>query len=380
MDKHCSDARYIKNLALEQAKMYRPEWGPTPNNAMRSLQLTEAREAFAWLREGSASVQQQALREFNQAMKNFFSGKAGFPTWWVKGRDESFCIRDVQVKRLNTKWSAIDVPKCGYVKFRTSRPLPAKYGMAHVTKDRSARWHVSFTAEQPQIARVSTLRMIGIDRGVSTTIATSDKQMFRIPTCPKLIMAIMLLSQTRSRQRKGSARGAGTRLAIAKLWARITDRRNDWIEKMTTWLVTNYDVIVLENLPVKNMVHRAKPKEDPNKPGSYIPNGAAAKSGLNRVILQSCWSMFLTRLQQKAAVSGVIVILVNPQYTSQECRKCHHTASENRKSQAEFRCVSCGHANHADINAAENILDRGLVVLYSNHEPLQSEGLGRMAA
>jgi transposase len=106
----------------------------------------------------------------------------------------------------------------------------------------------------------------------------------------------------------------------------------------------------------KGMLKTPRAKPDPEQPGAFLPNGARAKAGLNRGISRSCWSLFLRRLQDKAALCGVEVILVDPAYTSLQC----HSAAENRESQAVFLCVACGHSNHADLNAAENILARGL--------------------
>ena len=91
-------------------------------------------------------------------------------------------------------------------------------------------------------------------------------------------------------------------------------------------------------------------------------NNVAQKRGLNREILGQSWSLFRKRLEDKASASGVVVILVNPRYTSQTCSACGNTTAENRESQAVFLCKSCGHVEHADINAAKNILAAGLAV------------------
>ncbi|MDP3972575.1 MAG: transposase, partial [Candidatus Nanopelagicales bacterium] len=162
---------------------------------------------------------------------------------------------------------------------------------------------------------------------------------------------------------RGSQRRDAARQALAKVHIQAADRRKNWIEKTTTPLVREHDVIVVEDLRVKNMVRKPKPKPDPDQPGSFLPNQARAKAGLNRSIHRSCWGLFAQRLHDKASVSGVTLIKVNPAYTSVECRACGHTASENRESQAVFRCLKCGHANHADTNAAQVILARGLAAL-----------------
>jgi putative transposase len=131
------------------------------------------------------------------------------------------------------------------------------------------------------------------------------------------------------------------------------------VEKVTTRLVDEYDTIVLEDLKVKNMVRATKAKPDAENLGVFLSNGAAAKAGLNRSIHAACWSLFQQRLIDKAKQSGVRVLLVNPAYTSQQCRRCGHIAKESRESQAIFRCVQCGYEAHADFNAACNILARG---------------------
>jgi putative transposase len=133
--RHCGDARYVWNLALEQANCYRPG-RRTPGSSERSRQLAEARQG-SWLAEGSSSVQQQALRDFDQALKNGWAGTRSRPRWRKAGIDEGFCVRDVKLQRLNRRWAAIAVPKLCAVRFRLSRPLPAAYGMARITADRA---------------------------------------------------------------------------------------------------------------------------------------------------------------------------------------------------------------------------------------------------
>src|SRR5664280_700701 len=359
--RHCADARYVWNLALEQANCYRPHRGPTPGAAARQHQSAEARQE-TWLGEGSSSVQQQALRDFDRALANWWAGTHRRPTWRKAGVNQGFCVRDVAVGKINRRWAGLAVPKLGKVRFRLSRPLPSSYGMARITLDRAGRWHVSFSAVQAATDRRPTGSVIGIDRGVATTIATSDGEMFRAPTSPNLVSKVDRLQRRLARQKRGSAKRAKTkvRLAGAHAHAQIVDRRRDWVEKTTTRLVYDHDVFVLEDLRVKNMIRRPKSKPDPDHVGAHLPNGSTAKAGLNRAIARSSWSTLARRLEDKAAASGVTVVYVDPRYTSQQCRRCGHTAPENRESQAVFECVSCGHVNHADINAAENIVARGL--------------------
>ena len=296
-------------------------------------------------------------------MAAFFDKKnpAGKPTYRGKRGTQGFAIELTKVRRLNRHWGDVFVPKLGFVRFRWTRDLPGKLGMARVTWDLSRRWHVSFLAPQPALDRLPTGAVTGIDRGVRTALVTSDGQHYRVPRISDRRAARYLALQRRmSRQRKGSRKREKTRLAMARIAARVTDRRKDWAEKVSTRLVVDHDLIVIEKLNTKGMVRRPAPKPDPDQPGAYLPNQARAKAGLNRGILSSCWSPLATRTEQKAAASGAAVVYVDPRFTSQQCRVCGHTSPGNRESQAEFRCTECGHADHADANAAKNILARGL--------------------
>jgi putative transposase len=105
-----------------------------------------------------------------------------------------------------------------------------------------------------------------------------------------------------------------------------------------------------------------RPRPRPDGTGGYQPNGAAAKAGLNKSINDAGWGQFLRILDAKAESAGRTVIAVNPRHTSQRCARCGHTAAGNRVTQEDFRCLSCGHHDHADVNAAINILRAGLAL------------------
>ncbi len=113
---------------------------------------------------------------------------------------------------------------------------------------------------------------------------------------------------------------------------------------------------MVEDLKIINMVRSAKGTV--KAPGTNV----AAKAGLNRSICDAGWGQFVTILRAKAEDAGRVVIAVDPRHTSQTCSECGHVAAANRVSQAEFRCRACGHEQHADINAARNILRAGLAL------------------
>ena len=122
----------------------------------------------------------------------------------------------------------------------------------------------------------------------------------------------------------------------------------------STTISQNHAVIVVEDLKVSNMSKSAKGTVD--EPGKKV----AQKSGLNKAILDQGWGMFRTMLEYKQLWRGGMVIAVPPAYTSQRCAECGHVSPENRVVQALFSCVACGHTDHADVNAARNILAAGL--------------------
>ena len=363
MVSHCGQARAIWNVALEQmdtayAMGLRCDWGDWDR------QLAELRDAegLEWLAEGSSSVQQQALRQLRQAWRNFWSNPAHFgrPRFRSKHRTrDGFVVRDVSVVKLNRKWSAVRIPKAGWMKFRRDRPL-GDHGMAHVTRDRCGRWHVSFTAPQTPVesAKDSERRSVGIDRGVTDTVATSDGELINIPRASqKEVTQLKSLHRRLARQQPHSNRRQRSKDAIAKIHACIADRRKDWVEQFSTKLVSENAVIVFEELQVKNMMRSASGTVE--NPGTNV----AAKRGLNAAIAASCWGMLERRTRDKAeATPNRTVVSVRAAYTSQRCRPCGHTDRRNRKDK-EFACIECGHEDDADTNAANNILADGLAVI-----------------
>jgi transposase len=380
--RHSGHARFVWNLCVEQQSWWWPGRAAVPGDAQRQRQLAEARRAEPWLAAGSSSVQQQALRDFDRAMAAFFDkdNPAGKPSFRSKRGVQGFVIRDTRARRLNRRWGEVQVPKCGWVRFRWTRPLPGKLGAARVTLDGAGHWHVSFPAPQPGLARQPAGRAIGADRGVRTALVTSDGQHYRAPRISDRQAARYVALQRRmARQHKKSRKRERTRRAMAVIAADVTRRRQDWAEKISTRFVVGNDVIVLEKLNTTGMTRKPRPKPDPDQAGAFLPNQARAKASLSRGILASCWGALATRLEQKAAASGAAVVQINPRFTSQQCHACGHTTPENRDSQAVFRCVKCGHEDHADANAAKNILARGLLLTTGEIVPAHAPGHGAYA-
>jgi len=346
---HCRHARYVWNLGLEQRLMWRPGRHATPRYVAQSAQLTEAREAEAWLKAGSQTVQQQALRDLDQAWRNFYSGTHRRPTWRREGVHEGFRIVGPQaqrVERLNRKWGRVLVPKVGWVRLRLSRKLPDAKSY-RVTQDRTGRWHIAFAVIPEPIEAPRTGEVVGVDRGGVVSAALSTGELL---SCPGLSgqeqRRIKRLQRKLARAKRGSNRRAKLRAAVARLKARESDRRKNWVEHTTTDLARRFDVIRVEDLRISNMTKSARGTRE--APGRNVRQ----KAGLNRRILAQGWGRLLRRLEQKAPGR---VTKVNPAFTSQTCSACGHIASENRESQAVFRCVACRYEANADVNAAINI-------------------------
>jgi putative transposase len=350
LTEHCRHARYVWNLAVEQHRHWQPG-RRAPGFNEQCAQLTEARAEHDWLAAGSQTVQQQALRDFAQAMRNFFIGTHRRPTWRKANVHEGFrqvAVKPHHVERLNRRLGRVWVPKVGWVRFRLSRAVPEGVKSYRVTRDRAGRWFIAFAHVPDPIAGPGEGAVVGIDRGVAVSAALSTGELLHAPSLtPGESRRVKVLQQRLARAERGSNRRARTKCAIARLKARETDRRKDWVEKNTTDIARRFDTIRIEALDVRVMTRTAR--GTPQQPGVRV----AQKRGLNRGISRSGWGLFASRLQHKAFGR---VEQIPAAYTSQRCSACGHIASENRKSQAVFECEACnaGPCN-ADVNAARNI-------------------------
>jgi len=351
---HCGHARYVWNLAVEQHSHWRPGRPGAPGYLEQCRQLTQARAEYPWLAAGSQTVQQQALRDFSQAMAAFFDpgNPAGRPSWRKAGRDEGFRItgrrgRHWDVRRVSRKVGQVWVPKAGWVRFRWSRAVPPGAKSYRVTVDRAGRWHIAFAVIPDPVPAPGNGQAVGIDRGVVVSAALSTGELLHAPSLnARERIRLRRMQRRLARAKRGSNRRGRVQHAIARLRARETDRRKDWAEKASTGIVRRFDVIWVEDLKIKNMTRSAKGTRD--NPGRNVRQ----KAGLNRGILRSGWGLLVRRLEDKAPGR---VEKVRPAFTSQRCSACGQVDRDTRESQAVFRCTACGFACHADVNAAKNI-------------------------
>jgi len=349
---HCTHARFVWNLAVEQHSHWRPGRLSAPGYLEQCRQLTQARAQHSWLAAGSQMVQQQALRDFAQAMRAFFdpANPARRPSWRKAGRNEGFrivAVKSEQVRRLSRNTGEVWVPKAGWVRFRWSRTVPQGAKSYRVTLDQAGRWHIAFAYVPDPIPAPGNGKVVGIDRGVTVSAALSTGELASASgLTTRERRRMRRLERRLARARNGSNRRGRVRLAIGRLRARETDRRKDWAEKTSTNIAERFDVIRIENLKIRNMTRSAKGTA--RNPGRNV----RGKAGLNREILRSGWGLLVRRLEEKAPGR---VEKVNPAYTSQRCSACGHVDAKSRESQAHFVCTACGFVGHADVNAARNI-------------------------
>ncbi|WP_280527720.1 RNA-guided endonuclease InsQ/TnpB family protein [Acidithiobacillus thiooxidans] len=196
---------------------------------------------------------------------------------------------------------------------------------------------------------------VGGDRGVANLLTLSDGTMFLPVTAYRDLQKKLAREQRKLAHKvKFSANWKKQKAKITRLHQRIAEIRKNVLHQVRTTISKNHAVVVLEDLKVRNMTASAKGTVD--KPGRNIRQ----KSGLNKSILDQGWGLLKRILDYKLQWAGGMLFWVNPAYTSQTCSVCGVVDAGNRPNQAVFRCLHCGHEAHADVNAAQNILARGL--------------------
>ena len=327
------------------------------NDLCGLLGLWKQSEEYGFLAQANAQALQQKLRDLDRAFSDAFNptqpGKH-LPRFKKKGVGDSFRFpQGVQVDGRR-----VYLPKIGWVSFFKSRDIIGEIKQATVTHEADG-WYISIQteAEIPE-PKMHAGTAIGLDRGIVVFAATSEGEIIE-PLNPgaRLQQRLARLQRQLARQVKGSHNRAKTKAKIARLHQRIRRQREDFLHKVSTRWSKSHALIVLEDLRIGNMTRSAKGTVE--NPGSHV----SQKSGLNRAILDQGWGEFGRMLGYKMAERGGRLLLVPPQHSSQECSECGHVAPENRPTRDLFRCVVCGHTEHADLNAAKVLLRRGLWLL-----------------
>ncbi|WP_432171920.1 RNA-guided endonuclease InsQ/TnpB family protein [Streptomyces sp. 1222.5] len=367
---HCS----LYNGALQERRdAYRHASKATVRYGQQSAQLKDIR-AFDPERQGrwSFSSQQATLRRLDKAFAAFFrrvkaGGKPGYPRFRSLKR---FDTVDFPKDGDGCRWDStphdpvtrVRLQGVGHVKVHRHRPVTGKVKTISVKRE-GRRWYVILTAEQAQPEPLpQTGSEVGVDMGIANFLADSSGGFVPNPRHgAKAAAKLEAAQQALSRCKRGSKRRRRAVETVARLHRKVRRQRLEHAHKTALILVREHDFIAHEDLKIRNMSKTPVPKPDPEQPGSFLPNGAAAKAGLNRSIADAGWGVFLAILAAKAEGAGRQVMAVDPRNTSRRCPECGHTAKENRPTQEKFHCQVCGHNAHADTVGAINVLRAGLV-------------------
>jgi putative transposase len=365
------DIRQLYNAALEER---REAWRRGRHRVTFYSQDAQLKEIRAQDPERygrwSFSCERAAIRRLDRAFQGFFrrvkaGDKPGYPRFKGRGWWDS-----VEWEAENgTRWDSVPhrtvirvyFQGIGHVRVHQHRPVRGRVKTI-AAKRENGRWHVIVSCDDVPAEPLESVGVaVGIDMGVASFLTTSDGT--HVPNPRHLAVSAGQLAaaqQNLARKKRGSTRRKKAVAKVSGLHAKVRRQRLDHAHKAALALIRDHDLIVHEKLQVANMTARPRPRPDGS--GGHEPNGAAAKAGLNKSILDAGWGIFLRVLSAKAESAGRTVVAVDPRHTSQRCAQCGHTAAGNRVSQAGFRCLACGYQAHADVNAARNILRAGLAL------------------
>ncbi len=337
------------NDAFEEAKA-NGEKPPSVSFFSLGKEFTGLRNEIPWLSEYSFAITRYVLKYQADAWKAFFRGEAGHPRFKSRhGSTPSFTIPwDVRIDG-----DMISIPRVGPMRIRRKggNPYPEGKPVKAVVRKIAGKWYVTVCYEVEAEERPDTGVLAGVDmnvRQVAVVDTTGGAEIIPAPDTGRLDAKIRRNQRRLARQRKGSRRRTRTRLRLQRLQRKRANRRRNWQHRVSRRIANRASTVIVEKLNTRGMTRSAKGTLD--NPGTKVK----AKSGLNREILNTGWHGMKGKLGYKCSN----LIEVNPAYTSQSCNACGFTDPENRNDR-KFECVACGHADHADLNAARNILTSG---------------------
>ncbi|NES66207.1 MAG: IS200/IS605 family element transposase accessory protein TnpB, partial [Okeania sp. SIO2D1] len=342
----CVRVVWNDSLACCQQKYKLGEKKPT-NSELQKQFITQAKKAEyrEWLSEVSAIPLQQSLNDLNQAYQNFFKS--------TKGQRKGRPIKPPKFKRRKSKQTArftqggfkvgqhkVYLAKIGKLKIVWSRELPAAPSSVTVIKDSAHRYFLSFVVEMQSEILPETDNSVGIDVGIKTFATFSDGRKIDAPKpLKKRIKKYRKLSKSLSNKTRGSNRYERARLRVAKFHAKLKDIRTDFLHKLSTEIIHENQVVVLEDLNVSGMVKNRK---------------------LSRAISDLGWRQFRTLLEGKAEKYGRDFRVIDRwEPTTSKCSCCGFKGGKLDLSIREWICLNCETKHDRDENAAINILVAG---------------------
>lgn len=322
---------------------------------VQSKRTTELRQENKWYSRIDSDVLQRNLAKLDAAFTGFWSNKRGFPAYRKASNFKSFEYKPGRCKFQNNK---VYLPALGWMKYFNSREFPPNSDIRTVTvMSRGEEWYISVLVdtrvELPELIKPESI--VGIDVGINKLVSLSDGSFVEniaATTNPRTARRLGIRSRAASRKNKGSKNRKKAYIKLSQTQHKLTQIRDGHNWKAANKIVKTAEAVAREDLNIKNMVKRAKPKHDGK--GGYKRNGASAKTALNQRIKDCAWGDIFQKVAWLAGKSGKPVFAVNPRHTSQECSKCGHTEKGNRDGE-KFVCRACGHAEHADTGAARKI-------------------------
>ena len=356
--------RELYNAALEE-RIGAWKWERRPVSYVDQCRtLTGLKEVRPEVLISGVTLCRGTLKRLDRAFSGFYrrvrhGEPPGFPRFRSAQRWDSLQWED------RSGWKLTDAKR---LRLLDIGEIKMNYHRAHqgtpkaiTVKREGTKWWVSLRCvDVPATPLPPTGREVGIDLGVVNIVALSQGEpllgdQFGSRSRAKLADAQRSLAT----KQRGSAHRARQVEVVARCHRTIAHQRRNAAHQLSRRLVNEYDFIAVEDLKVTHMIRAPKPKPDPANSGGYLPNGASRKAGLNRSIHDAGWGLLVSMILEKAESAGREVVTVRPHHTSQRCAECGHTEASNRLSQAVFRCRACGHEDHADRNAARNILRAG---------------------
>lgn len=335
--------RLSQNVFVRGLPQYRR---PTVTFQGLFVQFTELRNRTPWLKDLPFKPVRYVLKYQADAWKQAFK-HGGFPKFHGRRGQDSFTIPEA----VKLKAGKIHIPRTGWCTLsrKGGNPYDGCQPVKAVIKRDCGRWYcvVTYAADIP--ATADNGLALGVDMNVRQ-VAVSTGDILHMPDVKKLETRKKRYQRRMARQVKGSNRRALTRQRVAKTSRRIAHARHNWAHQTSRQIADTAGMVVVEDLQTKGMTASAKGSIE--SPGKNVRQ----KAGLNREILTTGWSQLRQMLEYKAAH----VVAVNPAYTSQTCNSCKAVDKDSRKKQAVFKCVHCGHADNADVNASRNIMASGI--------------------